>query len=482
MIVIHKDVCGWGRESTPTGSIWATSPRLLEEESQRLLVRANISISTSTTTSIMAFSGTGRCWCRVVVVAAVCAVLSGIPAFGSAYGVRAQCLAGYYQNVTDGGTCVLCTGHVEDVVQRGAPFPPDGTLRPGSVAVSGSGDTIALGFPSVTVNGDDHRGIVRVYSWDGEAWVAKGGDIEGLRFGFFGTVVALSDDGNTVAASAPAALYGTISTSGAVYAFTWDGSSWLRKGPTFAPESSGQYHFGNAMGLSASGNVLVVAEFFPLKSGPVARAFVYVWFTNVGGWLQRAVLVGPSVTAFYSRKFSVVISSDGNVIAIGSPSATSSRSEGAIFVYEWVSRDLVYERVGDPVVGLVGEGFGSSVALSGDGLVLAVGTVRRSASGQWSGGVRVFGRDGQAWVPMGSVINGASMFGYAGRSVALSGDGQVLLVPSRGNDSNTGILTVYLWVSGVWVAARGRDSREILWKRIRDGRGSEQRWHCSCRC
>ena len=59
----------------------------------------------------MTFSGAGRCWCLVVLAAAVCAVVSGIPAFGSAYGVRAQCSPGYYGDATDGGACVQCTGY-----------------------------------------------------------------------------------------------------------------------------------------------------------------------------------------------------------------------------------------------------------------------------------------------------------------------------------------------------------------------------------
>ena len=157
---------------------------------------------------IMTFSGAGRCRCLVVLVVAVCAVLSRIPAFGTAYGVRAQCSPGYYGDASDGGACVQCTGHSVGSVQRGAPVPTDevasadSSMTPSSVALSGSGAVLALGFTYAPVGGEEFVGVVRVYSWDGVAWVQRGGDIEGSAArSYFGSSVALSEDGITVSGS-----------------------------------------------------------------------------------------------------------------------------------------------------------------------------------------------------------------------------------------------------------------------------------------
>ena len=401
----------------------------------------------------MASSGTGRCcWYPVVVIAAVCAVLSGIPAFGSAYGVRAQCSPGYYGDATDRGACVLCTGHAVQAPQRGGPVPADGrTQSATSVAVSGSGAVIALGFSAATADGVDFAGLVRVYSWNGEAWVQRGRDIEGVGSGSFGNSVALGDGGNIVSASSPFDSSGATSYSGAVYVFMWGGSSWWPMGTPIVRARTGGYYFGRTVRLSASGTVLVASEFYSSGSGPITRAFVYEWNTGTNRWASRdRPLAGPSATVVSALSFSVVMSSDGNVVGVGSRSSSSERGEGAISVYEWVSATSQYEEVGGPVVGLAGEGLGDylSVALSGDGLVLAAGVSGRGANGRESGGVRVFRRDGQAWVPMGSVIEGAAPGDAAGSSVGISEDGRILMVTSKGADSDTGSLAVYVWSSG----------------------------------
>ena len=63
----------------------------------------------------------------------------------------------------------------------------------------------------------------------------------------------------------------------------------------------------------------------------------------------------------------------------------------------------------------------------------------------FSGGM---GRSGSRWA---LVIEGAAAGDLAGAPVALSGDGHVLLVASKGSDSSRGSLAVYVWSSGDWV-------------------------------
>ena len=55
-------------------------------------------------------------------------------------------------------------------------------------------------------------------------------------------------------------------------------------------------------------------------------------------------------------------------------------------------------------------------------MVLAVGVRGRDPNGPLDGGVRVFGRDGQEWVPMGSIIEGAAAGDLAGASVVTFGE------------------------------------------------------------
>ena len=110
---------------------------------------------------------------------------------------------------------MLCTGHAVGASQRGTPIPADDTVAadedatPYSVAVSGSGSVFALGFSDTAVGGVRYVGLVRVYTWNGVAWVQRGDNIDNVATeGEFGFYVALSEDGNVVAASAPFANTG----------------------------------------------------------------------------------------------------------------------------------------------------------------------------------------------------------------------------------------------------------------------------------
>ena len=205
------------------------------------------------------------------------------------------------------------------------------------------------------------------------------------------------------------------------------------------------------MALSALGTELVASELYGPDGERVGRVFVYVWDAGTSEWVLRgAPLAGPAVEPTFG--VGVAMSGDGDVVAAVSRGVFPGLGEGIICVYEWVSDNSQYEKVGNPAFGDPSDGFGGSqnVALSGDGLVLAAGDGGRGVNGQFSGGVRVFRRDGAEWVPMGSMFEGAAAGDLAGSPVALSGDGHVLVVPSRGSDSNRGSLAVYVWSSGDW--------------------------------
>lgn len=82
--------------------------------------------------------------------------------------------------------------------------------------------TIAIGAPTNDGSGSN-SGHVRVYHWNGNLWVQKGGDINGNAAGeFFGMTVYMVDT-STLAIGAP--------MSGKVRIYTWDnGISWVQKG------------------------------------------------------------------------------------------------------------------------------------------------------------------------------------------------------------------------------------------------------------
>ena len=108
-----------------------------------------------------------------------------------------------------------------------------------------------------------------------------------------------------------------------------------------------------------------------------------------------------------------------------------------------------------------GDIFGWSTDLSEDGLTLAVGSILNdNTNGLNSGSVRVYTRSNpdEAWVQKGVDIDGEAAQDYSGWSIALSADGDRLVIGAVFNDDggniNTGHVRIYDWNAGTsqWVS------------------------------
>jgi hypothetical protein len=95
-----------------------------------------------------------------------------------------------------------------------------------------------------------------------------------------------------------------------------------------------------------------------------------------------------------------------------------------------------------------------SVALSFDGNRLVIGADGNDGNGFDSGHVRVYQWSDTNWVQLGADINGEAAYDQSGRSVALSSDGNRLAIGADGNDGNvidSGHVRVYQWSDTNWV-------------------------------
>jgi len=100
-----------------------------------------------------------------------------------------------------------------------------------------------------------------------------------------------------------------------------------------------------------------------------------------------------------------------------------------------------------------GDRFGESVSLSADGKRLAIGAVRNSGNGDWSGHVRVYTWSGTAWTQLGADIDGEAAFDGSGSSVSISADGNRVAIGApgnAGNGSSSGQVRVYTWSGTAW--------------------------------
>ena len=95
----------------------------------------------------------------------------------------------------------------------------------------------------------------------------------------------------------------------------------------------------------------------------------------------------------------------------------------------------VFEQVGDDIDGEnVEDKSGYSVSLSSDGSVVAIGAPGNDDAGTYAGHVRIYQNVSGTWTKVGNDIDGEAANDYSGRSVSLSSDGSVVAIGAPYND------------------------------------------------
>ena len=327
-----------------------------------------------------------------------------------------------------------------------------------SVSLSNDGSRVAIGAPynDGADETNSERGHVRVHKWDGASWTQVGSDIDGDAAGDrSGYSVSLSGNGLTVAVGAPR-NDDAFADAGQVKLYEWDttGSElgWVQlstaiKGGAVDEES------GFSVSLSSDGTTVAIGS--PYFSDGVSK--VYAGQVNVYKWVGAAwTQVGADIEgdAEDLLGFSVSLSSDGTTVAIGVPNnGEDINSAGHVRVYEligatWtqVSADINGEAGGDES--------GRSVSLSGDGSRVAIGAPYNDDGGLDAGQVRLYDRSGIAWIQVGVDIDGDAAGNEFGSSVALSGDGSRVAIGSKYNDEGgkyAGQVKLYDWNGTTWI-------------------------------
>ncbi len=268
-----------------------------------------------------------------------------------------------------------------------------------------------------------------------------------------GSAVALSSDGNT-------AIVGGWDDNGgigAAWIFIRSGGHWTQQGSKIVGtgynniDATFQPNQGIAVALSADGNTAIVGGDF--DNGRVGAAWI---FTRSGGvWSQQGnKLVGNdyviSITPASFQGYSVGLSADGNTAIVGG--YYDNNKVGAAWIYKRTSG--VWSQVGSKLLGNGWSGQaqqGYSVALSGDGNTAVVGGNNDAPN---YGSAFVYVWNGTTWVEQGNKLVGGYYSAF-GSSVALSSDGNTLIVGGSGD-------YYYASIGAVWIFVRKPDSSWAL--------------------
>lgn len=317
------------------------------------------------------------------------------------------------------------------------------------VTLSSDGNILAVGA-SLNDGTASNAGHVRIYELSGSTWVQKGIDIDGEAMdNNSGKSVSLSSDGNTVAIGA-IGNSGNGTYSGHVRIYEWSGSAWMQKGIDIDGEAANNQS-GISVSLSVDGNTLAIGAYLNSGNGGSAgHVRIYEW--SGSDWTQKGIDIDGEAAGDNSG-WSVSLSSDGNVIAIGAHNNDGYGSNaGHVRIYEWSG--TAWTQKGMDIDGeAAGDLSGSSVNISADGNIVAVGAYANSGNGSFAGHVRVYEWNALAWIQKGADIDAEAAGDFCGASVNLSADGNTLAIGAPNNNGNgysSGHVRIYDWNGSAW--------------------------------
>lgn len=292
-----------------------------------------------------------------------------------------------------------------------------------SVDISGDGKTIAIG--SYT-NGASHGGAVYIYrnlnsQWYQEAKLVASSGHDGDRFGHS---IAISNDGSTLVVGAFGdSDYGEH--SGAAYIYRHHRGEWIEEAKLQAFDGKSCDTYGYSVAIAGDGDTIFVGSpGFDCESGAV-----YIYHNYQHSWRYQAQLIIKEPSYADRMAYSLASTNNGDTLIVGVyPNESKLNSDGRVLVYRryenWELETVIASKTPKKRTG-----FGRSVAISNQGHIVAISAHQEQT---FRGAVHIYADDGEKWIHQTTIQpETACLMDQFGYSVALSGHGDYLVVGSR---------------------------------------------------
>ena len=316
-----------------------------------------------------------------------------------------------------------------------------------SVSISSNGSIVAIGAPGNT-NNSISEGYVKVYQNTGGIWAQIGLNIYGkVPYDHLGKSICLNDDGSVIAISAKTIEGNEYYNDGSVRIYKNNSGSWEQVGEDIGDSQIDNGWFGYSVSLSSDGSVVAVGAPISNEYGSM-YGLVRVYKNVSGNWEQ----IGEDIfgeASFDEVGWSVSLSSDGTVLAVG---ARKSGSIGYVRVYEITEGS--WAQLGGTIYGeAIKDWFGYSVSLNSDASIVAVGGPWNDGNGDKAGHTRIYENNSGNWIQIGDDIDGEAIEDMSGYPVSLNSEGSIIAIGAIGNDgngSNSGHVRIFENIEGVW--------------------------------
>ena len=214
----------------------------------------------------------------------------------------------------------------------------------------------------------------------------------------------------------------------------------------------GSGNIGESVSMNGDGTIVAIGS--PYTDNTTGQVQVYIWENTTNAWKQ----LGANIKGDQSWRYgyfgtSVSLSNDGTILAIGSPENSKRGGmirEGQVQIYKYENN--TWTQFGANLNGTQGwDYYGVSVSLSGDGTTVAIGA-RPFRTPSKSGQVQIYKWQWGAWTQLGANINGENKNDYSSK-ISLSADGTVVAIGGSGNDDNgtgSGYTRIYKYENNTW--------------------------------
>jgi len=282
------------------------------------------------------------------------------------------------------------------------------------VTLSNDGNYLAIGAPNESSSGTGinsaendlaaSSGAVYVFFRSGTTW-SEQAYIKASNTGpadSFGYSISINGDGTTLAVGAineqtnstgiGVTPNDTGTGVGAVYIFTRSATVWIQEEFIKPSSLDNSDNFGNSVSISDDGNTLAVGAYLEdsntdisVNNSAADAGATFIYSRSGSAWTEESYLKSSNIGAVDNFGFSVALSNDGNILAVGAPgeasdtlgvngtpNETAGVDTGAAYVFlrnagTWTQKSfLKATNTG------AGDKYGHWIAISGDGNTLAV--------------------------------------------------------------------------------------------------------------
>lgn len=253
-----------------------------------------------------------------------------------------------------------------------------------SVSVSDNGRTVLVGTPKK----NSSAGVAYVFTFNGSAWSQESKlEAADLRSGqHYGCSVAVSGDGNSCIVGAYG-VAGLDHMTGCAYVYARVGVVWSQQSKLVPADSLVEDYFGWSVAMSQNGDTVVVGASKVLSG----KGAAYVYARKDSAWNMQAKLTGSDTDSSDLFGYCVSISSNGKLVMVSVPGDLNKGAvSGCAYTFTKTSTDWLQDRKLVAADNSIGDKFGWSSAVSGDGKYGAVGSPYNDDRAVDSGNVYLF--------------------------------------------------------------------------------------------